>query len=57
QIAGATTLERGVSPAIESENLSKLEEAYRIKIENVENGAVAVSEDQGDRFQGLMCSI
>ncbi|MEE8638544.1 MAG: hypothetical protein V3T21_05835 [Candidatus Margulisiibacteriota bacterium] len=45
--AGATTLERGVSPAIGYENQPEFEEIYRIKIENWTNGAIEVSEDKG----------
>jgi hypothetical protein len=46
-IACATTLERGVSPAVEKENYPKFEEVYRIKIENKAGGTIEVSEDKG----------
>ncbi len=45
--ANATTLERGVSPAIEAENSAEFEEVYRIRIENKIDGAIEVSEDEG----------
>lgn len=43
----ATTLERGVSPAIEYENNPEFKEVYRIKIENRAGGTIEVSEDEG----------
>ena len=52
-VAAATTLERGVSPAIESENRSEFEEVYRIKIENKVGGTIEVSEDQGQTWNAI----
>ncbi len=48
--AQATTLERGLSPAIEQENQPALKEIFRIKIENKTNGEIAVSEDSGETW-------
>jgi len=45
--ASATTLEAGVSAAIERENAAELVETCRIKIENKVEGEIAVSEDKG----------
>jgi len=50
-IASATTLERGVSPAIEYENQPDLEEVYRVKIENKAGGMIEVSQDKGATWQ------
>ncbi|MEA3493079.1 MAG: hypothetical protein U9R38_01685 [Candidatus Margulisiibacteriota bacterium] len=46
-IAGATTLDRGISPQIETENSAEYEEIYRIKIDNRVGGVVEVSGDKG----------
>jgi len=42
----ATTLERGISPAIEEENHPEFVELYRIKIENKAGGAIEISQDE-----------
>jgi hypothetical protein len=42
----ATTLERGTSEAVASENNPDLVEIYRVKIANEVNGAIEVSKDQ-----------
>ncbi len=49
--ARATTLERGVSPAISQESHPLFEEAYRIKIENKIEGKIEVSEDEGESWR------
>ncbi|MFH1683595.1 MAG: hypothetical protein ABIA67_01800 [Candidatus Margulisiibacteriota bacterium] len=46
----ATTLERGVSPAIQYENPPLFEEVYRIKVENKVGGTIEVSEDKGQNW-------
>lgn len=46
-LANATTLERGVSPQVETENSPEVEEIYRIRIENSKGGAIEVSNDAG----------
>ena len=46
-MVGATTLERGISAAIESENQPALKEIFRIKIENKTDGEIAISKDGG----------
>jgi len=47
----ATTLERGVSSAIQAENPPVLKEAYRIRLENQVNGLIEVSQDGGQNWQ------
>jgi hypothetical protein len=50
-LCSATTLERGVSSAVTHENLPDFKEVYRIKIENRVNGAIEVSEDEGQSWK------
>src|SRR3989338_4105736 len=49
----ATTLERGVSPAIRHENYPAFKEIYRIKVENRVDGVIAVSEDSGKNWANV----
>jgi hypothetical protein len=49
----ATTLERGVSSSVSRENNPRLEEVYRIKIENKVDGSIEVSEDKGESWESL----
>ena len=47
----ATTLDRGVSPAIKYENKPNFKEVFRIKIENRGGGTIEVSEDEGESWK------
>ncbi len=49
----ATTLERGISAAIEKENNPQFEELYRLKIENKTDGLIAVSQDEGGSWETI----
>jgi len=49
----ATTLERGLSPAIGPENQPMFSEVYRIKIENKANGVIAVSKNEGASWEAV----
>jgi hypothetical protein len=51
--ANATTLERGISSAIDPENHPDFEEVYRIRIENKAGGIIEVSEDEGETWASV----
>lgn len=50
-LAWGTSLERGVSPALEKENDPKFVELYRIRIENRVGGTIEVSTDKGQNWE------